>query len=65
LAAGLTFRTVVSLTGMLVSPPREVADTNEYTNNIAGYQQTGADAGEGYTPLNHQHWQNISNDSER
>jgi hypothetical protein len=50
---------------MLVSPPREVADTNEYTNNIAGYQQTGADAGEGYTPLNHQHWQNISNDSER
>jgi hypothetical protein len=48
LAAGLVFLTVTSLSGMLVSLSLSGLDTNEYTNNFAGCQQTGA--------YNHEGW---------
>ena len=43
LAVGLVFLTVMSLSGMLVSPANLGSDTNKSTNILGGYQQSAAD----------------------
>jgi hypothetical protein len=37
---------------MLVSPALRGSDTNKYTNNFAGYQQTGVNNHEGWVSEN-------------